>query len=217
MNIQTVWPWMSVRENSCYRLHCTNLPFFRVGLEVTLHSGPWFIGSFIWMTLIINGRINARTPGQIFPSHCVRKKWNWIYFSPRQTDRQTFAFMTLNSKIGLFVSVDLSLRRMCCNSPSKPHAHIWPEKEGEKIRNRKTKDGITEKKLISTFNMFHLSVGLSAVNTFHYVGQYFEPNFDQDIGPTSPMGPSPWPSWNAQSHEDFHKGRPLYIHTYIHT
>ena len=28
------------------------------------------------------------------------------------------------------------------------------------------------------------------------------------IGPTIPMGPSPWPSWN-------HKGRPLYIHTYI--
>ena len=34
-----------------------------------------------------------------------------------------------------------------------------------------------------------------------------------DIGPTSPMGPSPWPSWNARSHGHLHEGRPLYIHT----
>ena len=36
-----------------------------------------------------------------------------------------------------------------------------------------------------------------------------------DIGPTIPMGPSPWPSWNARSHGHLHEGRPLYIHTYI--
>ena len=30
------------------------------------------------------------------------------------------------------------------------------------------------------------------------------------------MGPSPWPSWIAPFHGQFHKGRPLYIHTYIH-
>ena len=35
-----------------------------------------------------------------------------------------------------------------------------------------------------------------------------------DIGPTSPMGPSPWPSWNARFHGHLHEGRPLYIHTY---
>ena len=29
------------------------------------------------------------------------------------------------------------------------------------------------------------------------------------------MGPSPWPSWNAQSHGHLHEGRPSYIHTYI--
>ena len=34
-----------------------------------------------------------------------------------------------------------------------------------------------------------------------------------DIGPTRPMGPSPWPSWNARSHGHLHEGRPLYIHT----
>ena len=33
-----------------------------------------------------------------------------------------------------------------------------------------------------------------------------------DIGPTSPMGPSSWPSWIAPFHGQFHKGRPLYIH-----
>ena len=37
-----------------------------------------------------------------------------------------------------------------------------------------------------------------------------------DIGPTSPMGPSPWPSWNARSHGHLHQEQPLYIHTYIH-
>ena len=37
-----------------------------------------------------------------------------------------------------------------------------------------------------------------------------------DIGPTSPMGPSPWPSSNARSHGHLHEGQPLYIHTYIH-
>ena len=37
-----------------------------------------------------------------------------------------------------------------------------------------------------------------------------------DIGPTIPMGPSPWPSWIAPFHGQFHEGRPLYIHTYIH-
>ena len=37
-----------------------------------------------------------------------------------------------------------------------------------------------------------------------------------DIGPTSPMGPSPCPSWNARSHGHLHEGRSLYIHTYIH-
>ena len=36
-----------------------------------------------------------------------------------------------------------------------------------------------------------------------------------NIGPTFLMGPSPWPSWNAQSHGHLHKGLPLYIHTYI--
>ena len=35
-----------------------------------------------------------------------------------------------------------------------------------------------------------------------------------DIGPTSPMGPSPWPSWNARSHGHLHEGQPLYIHSY---
>ena len=35
-----------------------------------------------------------------------------------------------------------------------------------------------------------------------------------DIGPTSPMGPSPWLSWNARSHGHLHKGQPLCIHTY---
>ena len=35
-----------------------------------------------------------------------------------------------------------------------------------------------------------------------------------DIGPTSPMGPSLWPSWNARSHGHLHEGRTLYIHTY---
>ena len=40
---------------------------------------------------------------------------------------------------------------------------------------------------------------------------------DWDIGPTIPMGPSPWPSWNARPHGHLHEGRPLYIHTYIHT
>ena len=34
-----------------------------------------------------------------------------------------------------------------------------------------------------------------------------------DIGPTIPMGPSPWPSWNGRSHGLLYKGRPLYIHT----
>ena len=34
-----------------------------------------------------------------------------------------------------------------------------------------------------------------------------------DIGPTSPMGPSPWPSWTARFHGLFHEGQPLYIHT----
>ena len=36
-----------------------------------------------------------------------------------------------------------------------------------------------------------------------------------DIEPTIPMGSSPWPSWYAGSHGHHHKGRPLYIHTYI--
>ena len=36
-----------------------------------------------------------------------------------------------------------------------------------------------------------------------------------DIGPTIPMDPSAWPSWNARSHGHLHEGRPLYIHTYI--
>ena len=35
-----------------------------------------------------------------------------------------------------------------------------------------------------------------------------------DIGPTSPIGPSPWPSWNTRSHGHLHEGQPLYIHTY---
>ena len=30
-----------------------------------------------------------------------------------------------------------------------------------------------------------------------------------------PMGPSPWPSWNAQFHGHLHEGRPLYIHTAV--
>ena len=33
-----------------------------------------------------------------------------------------------------------------------------------------------------------------------------------DIGPTSPMGPSPSPSWNNRSHGHLYEGRPLYIH-----
>ena len=33
-----------------------------------------------------------------------------------------------------------------------------------------------------------------------------------DIEPTSPMGPSPRPSWNAQSHGHLHEAQPLYIH-----
>ena len=32
-----------------------------------------------------------------------------------------------------------------------------------------------------------------------------------DIEPTRPMGPSPWPSWNARSHGHLHKGQ----HTYM--
>ena len=35
----------------------------------------------------------------------------------------------------------------------------------------------------------------------------------RDIGPTSPMDPSSWPSWNARSHGHLHEGRPLYIQT----
>ena len=35
-----------------------------------------------------------------------------------------------------------------------------------------------------------------------------------DIGPTIPMGPSPWPNWSAWSHGQFHKWQPL---TYIHS
>ena len=36
-----------------------------------------------------------------------------------------------------------------------------------------------------------------------------------DIGPTIPLGPSPWPSWTALFHGQLHEGQPLYIHTYI--
>ena len=37
-----------------------------------------------------------------------------------------------------------------------------------------------------------------------------------DIGPTSPMDPSPWPGWNAGSHGHLYEGRPYtYIHAYI--
>ena len=35
-----------------------------------------------------------------------------------------------------------------------------------------------------------------------------------DAGPTLLIGPSPRPSWNAWSREHFHKGQPLYLHTW---
>ena len=79
------------------------------------------------------------------------------------------------------------------------------------------------------FNLDDIFVRLSSDNLITYcLTEYFARDLGSNIGRyllqtglgywthESRMGSSPWPSWYARSHGQFHEGEPLYLRTYIH-